>query len=79
MNRAVRTNHDATTMESELDPEKIVMPTTPLCCPLSRIQYIQDSRLVERSHEKCSPAMRDMKVASTDEPVAQTSSDITGQ
>ena len=36
MNWHVRTDHDVTTMESELDPEMIVIPiTTLLCCPLS--------------------------------------------
>ena len=83
MNRHVRTDHDVTTMESELDPEVIVIPTTiPLCCPLSgcnksykRVGWWKAH--MRNAHPQCVVVESDMKVASTQESAAQASSDLT--
>ena len=83
MNWHVRTDHDVTTMESELDPEMIVIPTTTLlCCPLSGCNKSYKTvgwwkAHMRNAHPQCVVVESDMKVASTQESAAQASSDIT--
>ena len=61
----------------------IVIPTTtPLCCPLSGCNNSYKTvgwwkAHMKKAHPQCVLVESDMKVANTDEPVAQTSSDIT--
>ena len=83
MNRHVRTDHDVTSMESELDPEVIVIPTTtPLCCPLNGCNKSYKTvgwwkAHMRNAHPQCVVVESDMKVASTQETATQASSVIT--
>ena len=76
MNRHVRTDHDVTTIESELDPETIViLTTTPLCSPVSGCNKSYKTvgcwkAHMKNAHPQC-VVVEDMKVASTVELVAQ--------
>ena len=84
MNRHVRTDHDVTTMQPEIDPEMIVIPTTtPLCCPLSGCNKSYKTvgwwkAHMRNAHPQGVVVEGDIKVASTRESAAQASWDITG-
>ena len=71
INRHVRIDHDITTMELELDPEMIVIPTitTPLCCSLSGCNKSYKTvgwwkAHMRNAHPQCVVVESEMKVAS---------------
>ena len=78
MNRHVRTDHDVTTMESELDPEMIVLSTTtPLCCPLSGCNKSYKTVGWWKAHKSKAHPQCVVVESDTLESAAQASSDVT--